>query len=158
MTSPVRWESVPCASPTICPQRCATPTPPFLPSRRLSADCLALSLLIRPIALCRRHAQHLSYHCLDNSLLVQKSLPARRSHDDDTVTLPGGSEPPAEIAHPLSSTSVSFFARPSASFLPFPLLAAAPPTPPGARSSEGACGRQCANTHVYAGGWDTQGQ
>lgn len=115
--------------PRYLPQRCATPTPPFLPSRRLSADCLALSLLIRPIALCRRHAQHLSYHCLDNSLLVQKSLRARRSHDDDTVTLPGGSEPPAEIARPLSSTSVSFFARPSASFLPFLLLAAAPSDP-----------------------------
>lgn len=122
MTSPVRWESIPCISPAICPQLCTTPTPPFLPSQRLSADCLALSLLIRPIALCRRHAQHLSYHCLDNSLLVRKSLRARRSHDDDMVTLPGGFEPPAEIAYPFSSTSVSFFAHPSASLLLLPLL------------------------------------
>lgn len=123
LTSPVRWESIPCISPAICPQLCTTPTPPFLPSRRLSADCLALSLLIRPIALCRRHAQHLSYHCLDNSLLVQKSLWAWCSHDDDMVTLPGGFEPPAEIAYPFSSTSVSFFAHPSASLLLLLLLA-----------------------------------
>lgn len=120
--------------PAICPQLCTTPTPPFLPSRRLSADCLALSLLIRPIALCRRHAQHLSYHCLDNSLLVQKSLRAQRSHDDDTVTLPGGSEPPAEIAFPFSSTSVSFFAHLSVSLLLLLLLAVAPPSP-GAHKS-----------------------
>lgn len=153
MTSPVRWESIPCASPAICPQRCATPTPPFLPSRRLSADCLALSLLIRPIALCRRHAQHLSYHCLDNSLLVQKSLRARRSHDDDTVTLPGGSEPPAEIAHPRSPS------------LLVPLLPSClsfcwqrPLRPPGAHNSLRVCGRQCVNMHVYAGRWDIYDQ
>lgn len=112
--SPVRWESPPLSAPSSV----LAPTPPVLPSRRLSADCLALSLPIRPIALCRRHAQHLSYHCPDNSLLVQKSLRALRSHDDDIVTLPGGSELPAEIAYPFSSPSVSFSAHPFVSLSP----------------------------------------
>lgn len=127
--SPVRWESPPLSA----------PTPAVVPSRRLSADCLAPSLPIRPIALCRRHAQHLSYHCPDNSLLVQKSLRALRSHDDDTVTLPGGSELPAEIASPFSSPSVSFFAHPLAS-LPFFW-----------QLFDSVCGRDFANMHMYAG-------
>lgn len=61
----VRWESIPSVP----------PPPPVLPSRRLSLLIVwPPSLPIRPIALCRRHARHLSYHCPDNSLLVRKSL------------------------------------------------------------------------------------
>lgn len=77
-------------------------TPHFLvlPSRQLSADCLGFVVPIRPIALCFHQTQHLSYHCLDNCLLVQKSLQALCSLGDDMVTLPGSSEPPAEIAGP----------------------------------------------------------
>lgn len=127
--SPVRWESPPLSAPSSV----LAPTPPVLPSRRLSADCLALSLPIRPIALCRRHAQHLSYHCPDNSLLVQKSLRALRSHDDDMVTLPGGSELPAEIAYPFSSPSVSFSAHP---FVSLSFLGSAPHPPPASQLFE----------------------
>lgn len=137
LMSPVRWESPPLSAPSfvLAPHPSSPP-----PSRRLSADCLALSLPIRPIALCRRHAQHLSYHCPDNSLLVQKSLRALRSHDDDMVTLPGGSEPPAEIAYPFSAPSVSFSAHPFASLSLF--LAAARPT---LQSLTGVCKR----AHAY---------
>lgn len=76
------------------------------PSRCLSGPSLYVAVT----------RKHLSYHCPDNSLLVQKSLRALRSHDDDMVTLPGGSEPPAEIAYPFPSPSVSSSAH------PFPLL------------------------------------
>lgn len=154
LTSPVRWEPIPSISSAICPQLCTTPTPPFLPSWRLSADCLALSLLIRPIALCRRHAPHLSYHCLDNSLLVQKSLRARRSHDDDMVTLPGGFEPPAEIAYPFSSTYVCL---PLCSSLRFPLASpfvGSPPPSPGAQNSLRGCVWLCVSLYIYSGRWD----
>lgn len=98
LTFPVQWESIHCVSPSLSPLPCATPTPPVPPSQQLSADCLGFCVPIRPIAVCLRQTQHLSYHCLDNSLLVQKSLQGLCSHDDDMVTLPGGSEPPAEIA------------------------------------------------------------
>lgn len=140
--SPVRWESPPLSAPSSV----LAPTPPVLPSRRLSADCLALSLPIRPIALCRRHAQHLSYHCPDNSLLVQKSLRALRSHDDDMVTLPGGSELPAEIAYPFSSPSVSFSAHP---FVSLSFLGSAPPPQP--HSSLSVWTGVCKHANMYAG-------
>lgn len=108
-------------SPASFPLPCTTPTHPVLPSQQLSADCLGFSVPIRTIALCLRQTQHLSYHCLDNCLLVQKSLQALCSHDDDMVTLPGSSEPPAEIVYPFSShpafPSVFLSAHPFASLV-----------------------------------------
>lgn len=55
---------------------------------------------IRLIALCFHQTEHLSYHCLDNCLLVQKSLWALCSHGDDMVTLPSLCELPAETVDP----------------------------------------------------------
>lgn len=132
------------------PPACTTPTPAVLSSQQLSADCLGFLVPIRPIALCLCQTQHLSYHCLDNCLLVQKSLQALRSHDDDMVTLPGGSEPPAEIAYPLSSAALTLRLPPSPS-LPIPLppvcssFGSRPPIP-GACSSVRACVRLSVQT------------
>lgn len=131
MTLPVRWESILCFSthpfsPTISltlyPLPCTPPLPPVLPSQQLSADCLGFLVPIRPIALCFHQTQHLSYHCLDNCLLVQKSLQALCSHGDDMVTLPGSSEPPAEKVDPFPLLlSSSHPALPSAFLFAHPL-------------------------------------
>lgn len=136
------------------PLPCTTPTPPVLPSQQLSADCLGFLVPIRPIALCLRQTQHLSYHCLDNCLLVQKSLQALCSHDDDMVTLPGGSEPPAEIVYPFSSPPLTLrFPLPPSLPIPLPPFCSSfgggPPIP-GAYNSLRVRVHECANMHVYA--------
>lgn len=145
----------PCISLALYPLPCTTPTPPVLPSQQLSADCLGFLVPIRPIALCFHQTQHLSYHCLDNCLLVQKSLQALCSHGDDMVTLPGSSEPPAEIVYPFplllstcSSLDLPLCPSLCTPFAPPSAAAAPPPHPRSLQLFEGVC--TCANMRVFA--------
>lgn len=133
---------------TLYPLPCTPSTPPVFLSQQLSADCLGFLVPIRPITLCFHQTQHLSYHCLDNCLLVQKSLRALCSHGDDIVTLPGSSEPPAEIVGPFPlflSPCSSLFAHPFASLL---LLLWQHLPPPHSLQLFESVAR--ANTHIYA--------
>lgn len=143
------------------------PCTPTHPSPLSAALCWLFGCFlvpIRPIALCFHQTQHLSYHCLDNCLLVQKSLWALCSHGDDMVTLPGGSAPPAETVDHfplLLSPSVFLFAHPFASFffsLPCSSFGSSPPTRSLGLPTLWVCVHGCMCVWKHACVWTTDGE
>lgn len=147
LTFGVRWESMLCFSPTLSPPlstHCLVLPPPvhFSPLSSSLLIVWASWCLSGPSLYVSVKRKNLSYHCPDNCLLVQKSLQALCSHDDDMVTLPGSSEPPAEIGYPFSSPPLTLHFPPSPS-LPIPLpplcssFGSSPPIPSSLQAFEG---------------------